>query len=338
MHHSHPYYASLGNYSLPPVIDTLLENGDKGVTLFFLMSAFTLCISLNSKQKTEHRPIRNYFVRRFFRIAPLYIFIIGLILLSGINSPTAASIVANLFFVHGLNANWVNSTVPGGWSVGIEVLFYLIFPILFFRVKSVYNAINITLVCMVIAKVFTGFMFKHPLINDGILWGVYTYENIVSQLPVFLIGVCLFHLQYTETDPAKRKQLYRCCYYIAGVTTVHLLGGNIFKPHYLFAIAFAVLAYALAHVPIKLLVNRVTLWVGRISYSLYLMHLLVANMLVKYHLNMYSANPLVDIAARFCIILAISAPLAYLTYRLIELPSQRFGKRLITRLDTSPQL
>jgi len=186
---------------------------------------------------------------------------------------------------------------------------------------------------MFIAKLFTSMMFKHPLINDGILWGVYTYENIVSQLPVFLIGICLFHLNYNQTALHNRNQLYRCCYFIAAAVIIHLLGGNIFKPHYLFAIAFSILAYALAQTPVKLLVNKGTLWIGRVSYSLYLIHLLVANMLVKYHLNFYSANYMLDVAARFCIILAISAPISWLTYKVVELPFQKLGKRLITRLE-----
>ncbi|MEO7214132.1 acyltransferase [Mucilaginibacter sp.] len=332
MHHSHPYFAGISSYGLPPVLDTILANGDKGVTLFFLMSAFTLCLSLNSKLKTEQKPVRNYFIRRFFRIAPLYIFIIGVILLIKINAPPVSSVIANLFFVHGLNPNWVNSTVPGGWSVGIEVLFYLIFPVLFFRIKSVYSAINVTLACMVLAKIVTALMFRHPLINDGILWGVYTYENIISQLPVFLMGVCLFHLKQTPLNTEDGAKLIRCCCYIAAFIIIQLLGGNLFKSHYLFAIAFAIIAYGLSELPLKLLVNKATVWIGRISYSLYLIHLLVANLLVKYHFNVYSPNPVGDVAARFCVILAISTPLAYITYKIIEIPFQEMGKRLISRL------
>jgi peptidoglycan/LPS O-acetylase OafA/YrhL len=331
--HSHPYFASASNYHLPSAIETIILNGDKGVTLFFLMSAFTLCLSLNSKSKTEHKPVRNYFIRRVFRIAPLYIFVIILILFIKINTPSTSSVIANLLFVHGLNPNWVNSTVPGGWSVGIEVLFYLIFPLLFFRLKSLYRTINLTLIGMVVAKITTAIMSRHPLINDDILWGVYIYENIISQLPVFLIGICLFHLKYTTLNAQNRSQLLRCCYYVSAFIVLQLLGGNVFKPHYLFAIAFAIAAYALAEMPVKLLVNKITLWIGRISYSLYLIHLLVANLLSKYHLNVFSNNAVIDVAARFCVILAVSAPIAYITYRFIELPFQEMGKRLITRLE-----
>ncbi|OOQ58049.1 acyltransferase family protein [Mucilaginibacter pedocola] len=333
LHHSHPYFASISNYHLPAAVEEILWNGDKGVTLFFLMSAFTLCLSLNSKSKKEHKPVRNYFIRRVFRIAPLYMIIIGVVLLIGINTPSLSSVLANLFFVHGLNANWMNSTVPGGWSVGVEVLFYLIFPVLFFRLKNLPAAINITLAALVLAKIVTAVMSRYPLTGDSITWGVYVYENIFSQLPVFLIGVCLFQLKHTPVGQQERDSLVRCCYYLSAFILIHLLGGNLFKPHYLFAIAFAIAAYALSERPVKLLVNPITLWIGRISYSLYLIHLLVNNLLVKYHLNVFSSNSLADVGIRFCVVLGISAPVAYITYRLIELPFQEMGKRIIARLE-----
>jgi peptidoglycan/LPS O-acetylase OafA/YrhL len=35
LHHSHPYFAGINKYSLQPVVNAILWNGDKGVTLFF---------------------------------------------------------------------------------------------------------------------------------------------------------------------------------------------------------------------------------------------------------------------------------------------------------------
>ena len=62
---------------LPPRLATLLENGDKGVQLFFMVSALTLFLSLDTRGATDTRPTLAFLLRRFFRIAPLL----------GINSP-----------------------------------------------------------------------------------------------------------------------------------------------------------------------------------------------------------------------------------------------------------
>ena len=101
--HAHPYIAELYNVILPPFFEVIVHNGDKGVTLFFLMSAFTLCLSFNNKMETERHPVRNYFIRRIFRIVPLYYFILLLILLINVNSPSISSIIANFLFLHGVS-------------------------------------------------------------------------------------------------------------------------------------------------------------------------------------------------------------------------------------------
>jgi peptidoglycan/LPS O-acetylase OafA/YrhL len=336
--HSHPYFAGIADIRLPEYIEHVLQSCENGVTLFFLMSAFTLCLSFNRKKQIELNPVRNYFIRRLFRIAPLYYFMILLILLCNINLPSNYSIVANLLFLHGVSPFWTNSTVPGGWSVGIEVLFYLIFPLLFFRIKSIHSSINFTLISIILSKIVTSIMFKNPPIHDGVLWGVYVYENFISQLPVFLMGICLFHIKHAKEDTIHVLSLHKCFLFIALLIVFHLAGGNTLKQHYLFAIAFAFAAYSLSYFQTKLIVNNLTVWVGKLSYSIYLLHLLVANLLVKYNLNHYSDNPVLEIAIRFFILFLISFVLSYLTYRVIELPFQEYGKKLISKLEVRSEL
>ena len=53
------------------LISRLSSKGAYGVQLFYLISAFTLLLSLNHQQGKNHS-WRDYFIRRFFRIAPLF--------------------------------------------------------------------------------------------------------------------------------------------------------------------------------------------------------------------------------------------------------------------------
>src|SRR6266850_4176378 len=58
------------------VIRTIALSGGHGVQLFFLISSFTLLLSLNSKWHVESYPIISYFIRRFFRVVPMfYVFV-----------------------------------------------------------------------------------------------------------------------------------------------------------------------------------------------------------------------------------------------------------------------
>ena len=57
---------------LPALVDAATNFGAYGVHLFFVASAFTLFTSLNQRSRSERRPTLNYFLRRLFRIAPLF--------------------------------------------------------------------------------------------------------------------------------------------------------------------------------------------------------------------------------------------------------------------------
>src|SRR4051812_43931332 len=54
--------------ALTPVLSNFIESGRYGVQLFFLISAFTIFYTLHNGDKSP----RNFLIRRFFRIAPLY--------------------------------------------------------------------------------------------------------------------------------------------------------------------------------------------------------------------------------------------------------------------------
>ena len=327
--HCHPYFAGITGYNLPVFIDNFITNGDKGVTLFYLISAFTLCLSFKNKQHNERQPIKNYFIRRIFRIVPLYYFAIILNLAVSTTVPSVYSILSNIFFLHGLNPYWINSTVSGGWSVGIEILFYLVFPIIFLRVKHFGNTLNVLLGLILLSKFITSMMFKHPLIDDGILWGVFVYENIFSQLPVFMMGICLF---YATT--VRKHQVNGYTYlFFATLIIVHLLGGNLFKPHYLFAIAFALAAFGLTKKQPGLIVNKLTIWFGKYSYSLYLNHIIVLKILSNHHFLTFTTNATADVGIRFIICLCLSALISVFTYHFIELPFQEYGKKLIKKSE-----
>ncbi len=49
-----------------------ITHGALGVQLFFIASAFILFYSLDNRKFDEKSPVRNFFVRRFFRIAPFF--------------------------------------------------------------------------------------------------------------------------------------------------------------------------------------------------------------------------------------------------------------------------
>lgn len=119
-------------------VQALARFGQMGVQLFFVASAYTLCLSWQQRRAEEPQPVLRFLLRRLFRIAPLYWFGITLFaLLHALQTGghpadpyTAANLLANAAFVHGFVPGAQNGIVPGGWSIGTEMAFYAAFPLL----------------------------------------------------------------------------------------------------------------------------------------------------------------------------------------------------------------
>ncbi|WP_462268224.1 acyltransferase family protein [Mucilaginibacter sp.] len=154
-----------------------------------------------------------------------------------------------------------------------------------------------------------------------------------SQLPVFLIGICLYYITEQTKDYQAATRFYATYVFLAGLIILHLLGGNIFKLHYLFALAFAFLSFGLAHYPAAILVNNFTAFIGKLSYSIYLVHLIVLNILFKYNFMHYNINASAGVFIRFVSVFCISTCISILTYNFVEIPFQRLGKRIINKTE-----
>src|ERR1700709_1046568 len=147
--------------NLPKSVALIARMGQYGVQLFFVISAITILMTLEAERerfsRSGHITLRFY-IKRFFRIAPLYytaIVIYGLIswgaLRSGyehawvLGTHSFADILLNVLFLHALSPSAINNVVPGGWSIGVEMLFYLLAPLIFFftlnRVRLVFASV-----------------------------------------------------------------------------------------------------------------------------------------------------------------------------------------------------
>lgn len=93
------------------------------IQLFFVISAF----SLSHSGRYAPASYRAYLVKRYFRIAPLY-YVMLAYLLWRLGFPGWPALVANLTFTFNLFPGLEVGLVFAGWSVGVEMLFYLVLP------------------------------------------------------------------------------------------------------------------------------------------------------------------------------------------------------------------
>jgi peptidoglycan/LPS O-acetylase OafA/YrhL len=334
-----------GKSDLPHIIKGIVEEGGRGVQLFYLASAFTLFLSFKSRLLKEKSPIRNFFLRRFFRIAPLYYLGIAYYLfqdgfgarhwLGDETHITGLNILSNATFLHGFNAHWINSIVPGGWSIAVEMTFYAVLPFLFSKIKSLNQAFNFFMISLILKSALQLFFIQFPLVCDLVLWNDFLFFYFPSQLPVFALGI-IFYFIVIEKE-SMRSISGKSILIFSGLLLAQLATGTeiIFQNHILFSIGFLLLGFALSTYRFKMIVNPIINYIGKISYSMYLVHFAVLHWLTQFNYINYSDNGILNYAMRYCIVLALTIIFSAFLYKIIELPFQDIGKRLIIRLEKS---
>lgn len=333
-----------GNIPIPVYLEGIIGNGARGVQLFYVVSAFTLMLSFSQRIGNEHSPVRNFFCRRFFRIAPMYY--IGIVYylwqdglgprywLGDMEQISAFNILSNFTFTHGFNPYWITSVVPGGWSITVEMTFYIMLPFLAKRIKDTNKAFLFFYLAILLHGILKVVLLKFPFIAFERLWKEYLYLYFPSQLPVFALGIMMFYI-IREESSANR---------ISGLMLLPLplllmiqlaLGANIFFPsHVLFGMCFVLLGAALSRYPSVLLVNRVSIYLGKVSYSMYIAHFAILYWLSKtvffqFFMKFGSAGLIPMILFVFLMVAVVST----ITYKAIEVPFQNLGKTLIARLE-----
>lgn len=136
------------------------------VPLFFLISGFCIHLSqINQNIKTEsnHLDLRQYFVRRFWRIYPPYIIILffSMAIFAIVKQPISIiDFLIHLFVLQGVTIQFFNSINLVLWTITIEILFYALYPIWYYiRFKTNLNkafgiAILVSVLSWIVGSIF----------------------------------------------------------------------------------------------------------------------------------------------------------------------------------------
>lgn len=186
--------------------------GQMGCQLFFVISAYLVCISLWKGEKPTVQFIKN----KLMRLMPAYILAIFIhipvvILLRDIvgidmNWPRTdiGNIIANIFFVQHLGGvGGFNVLVTGSWYVFCLILFYCM--IYAARKYDLVNASNINYVIAASAamEIVLGIVLYYA-VGMQCENNSYYYTSVIVQLPVLLFGVKLY---FDEGSQKRRKNI-----------------------------------------------------------------------------------------------------------------------------------
>ena len=158
-----------------------------GVFLLFMVSGFAIFSSLEATGNEPHS-LLAYYTRRFFRILPLWWFSqTGYLLL---NHFAISRFFCCFFLVCFFHPERSHLFFPG-WSIPIEISFYLVAPFLFSLIRSLKTA-----ACFFIVTIFVGYWWqplaRSFLINPNLVPPAHCYWFAFGILFFFLYRTRLF--------------------------------------------------------------------------------------------------------------------------------------------------
>ncbi|WPU93268.1 acyltransferase [Mucilaginibacter sabulilitoris] len=198
-------YVLLFHYQLfghPDWVNSVGGFGWTGVDLFFVLSGFLIAGQLfGIVKKGRAISMREFFIKRFFRIIPPYLVVLGLYTFVPFlrEREHMASLWRYLTFTlnFGLDLR-TTGTFTHAWSLCVEEQFYLILPLTFWVItylkagkKTIYILPGI-LVLGFIVRYASWHYWVQPHLSDehfGSIWHTFIYYPTYCRLDGLLIGV-----------------------------------------------------------------------------------------------------------------------------------------------------
>jgi peptidoglycan/LPS O-acetylase OafA/YrhL len=309
-----------------------------GVDLFFVLSGFLIGgILVDSREAANY--FRVFYVRRVCRLGPVYLLLLtSFALVYRLSDPhgrfswllenplpgaSYATFTQNV--VMGLRGTFGPTWLAPTWSLAVEEQFYSILPVLVWALSP--KALHRTLLVAICAAPLLRAPFSEivgqvemPMRSDSLLLGV-------------LVAIGVRDEWFLATLRSQRRTLGGVLLVLlagAALMCVHGSWFGVFIQTWLAALYSVLILtpFADGHALVSRALRAGALrFFGQISYSLYLVHQIVAGLL---HGLVYGHEPRIDdlsSAALTGLSLGISVALAYAIFHLIEKKAVAYGHR-----------
>jgi peptidoglycan/LPS O-acetylase OafA/YrhL len=313
----------------------VLEGGTGGVLLFFIISAFLLCHMMTIHQ-AEQKTFFSFYIRRFFRIAPLfYTLLIFQVLQDAVNLGRTHSIfeiAVNILFIFNIIPGMNQGIVHASWFIGVIMLFYLFFPLFHKFFNDTWKTATFIIWSILIAYIFQFALNFSPAALNSFF--PYFRCSFLHNLPLFAFGMFSFYL--LRMPFMQKLNIKVVGIFLVGTALLfydYFLNGmlNILDPYYIRGVILTALVVGLALNPLKIVVNKITTFLGKISYSMYLCHPPLIVLLNPLYQHIYILQ--IPLLLKFLLCAGVTITLlvgvSFITYRFIEKPGISLGKKFL---------
>ncbi len=305
-----------------PVKPLSIIRGAIGVDIFFVLSGFLITtLLLREKEKYGSVSLKGFYVRRAFRIFPIYYLVLLFYFLAIVLTHDALrwqelkiALPYLLSFTQEFLPKAAGKVFSHSWSLGYEEKFYLVWPLLLLALYPIRRRGLAILLALGTGIMLLPWMASRSYggLLAGALLGILLDRSSRSRLQPYFLKI----------HPGVALALIAVTYYLFVTRNLSILA---FSAAMSLLVATLVLRQSMTR---RLLENRVLVLLGKRSYAMYLVHVLVLNVLSavarKAHMDAWF----------------VLLPLAYLAsflaatvlFYLVEKPSMEFGRSISRRL------
>lgn len=337
-----------------PVIGKALQFplgfGFAGVDVFFVLSGFLLSLPFARASLTQsgHQPLGQYYKRRILRVFPAYYAQLAIILVVGSwfitwQALSGASLFAHLFMFFNVGGDPVRPMVGVWWTLPVELSFYLMLPFIASFMRPARWAI-ILFLCIILSLVYrfwSANLFAASPDGGAI---VSAASHLPGSLPEFLLGAsAAMIVQWLDLKSFSKPPAWLLDIgFLAGASLSCLWLWEIVFPHgeYYWQAHWSMLIAPVAlGLPLSVMVtclylgsrigrllfaNPVIYFLGLISYSLYLWHMVVLQQVDLIFGEAYTNMPGFP---KFLFTTTLVVLVSTVSYYLFERPFFKLGTR-----------
>lgn len=318
------------------------KGGWVGVQLFFVLSGFLIGTQLWDELKnTSTVSFKKFFLRRIFRIWPIYYLLLFLGYILNLKSTaTNEGIFSNIVFL----SNYIsdNGIFPSiSWSLSTEEQFYIIAPLLvilgadIFKLKNLKTYRTFLIIILFFPTLFRYFTWEHVLNLKSFDLTVYMhsiYRPFHTNCEGLVAGLILSNI-YVEKIDLKIKPL------VLFISFLLFSASFLSKIYFNFlgiTLFFSLLCWHLINssgILNRIFSSKYFYPIGKTSYAIYLTHIFVLDfILINFKNTFIGINPNIGLILTFILCLFISFIVSSFLFYLVEKPMLKLRNKVLSKI------
>lgn len=307
------------------VVQSLFFNADVCVSYFFILSGFVMMLAYGNKNFIAPK---DYFIHRLARIYPVYIIAILFVVLIQIRTGNLnfTGLFLNILMIQAWVSGHVLSINPPGWSLSVEILFYICFPVVFnnfFKKTEIKKIFLFIILFWILSQVL--FLILFPIYQEDIHLKEFLKYSPIMHFNQFLIGNLAGFIFINNLK--NKKGNYDVMILILTVLVFFALKTPINFHNGLLAILFIPLILFISlntGLITKIFALKIFVFLGEISFGIYILQFPVFSIISAYSITKYLH--VTDVTLAFFIRLILLIIFAAISYLYIEKPIRNLIK------------